>query len=101
MDANELVSVLTGLKVVDVTAHLAGPFCTMMLGDLGADVIKVEPPEGEHSREWGGWGRDQKSFLFYAVNRNKRSVVLDLKTEDGRDRVLELVRDADVLVESL
>jgi crotonobetainyl-CoA:carnitine CoA-transferase CaiB-like acyl-CoA transferase len=73
----------------------------MLLGDLGADVVKVEPPQGEHSRDWGAWERDKKSFLFYALNRNKRSVVLDLKSELGRQHVRELASGADVLVESL
>jgi crotonobetainyl-CoA:carnitine CoA-transferase CaiB-like acyl-CoA transferase len=95
------MGVLAGLTVVDVTGHAAGPFCTMLLGDLGADVIKVEPPQGEHSRDWGGWGRDGKSFLFYALNRNKRSVVIDLKTDAGQRRIRELAATADVLVESL
>jgi crotonobetainyl-CoA:carnitine CoA-transferase CaiB-like acyl-CoA transferase len=92
---------LSDLVVVDVTGHAAGPFCTMLLGDLGADVIKVEPPQGEHSREWGNWAREQKSFLFYAVNRNKRSVVMDLKETDDQAKIRELVAQADVLVESL
>ena len=92
---------LDDLLVVDVTGHAAGPFCTMLLGDLGADVIKVEPPQGEHSREWGNWSRQQKSFLFYAVNRNKRSVVMDLKETDDQAKIRELVERADVLVESL
>lgn len=99
-DRNEDQELLAGLKVVDFTSAAAGPFCTMMLGDLGAEVIKVEPPIGDHGRQWGNWHVDQKSFLFLAVNRNKRSVVLDLREEVARKKALRLIADADVVVES-
>jgi formyl-CoA transferase len=94
---------LEGVRVVDLTQVMAGPFCTMQLGDLGADVIKVEPPEGDLSRRMGGaqlrmTGDDHAPFL--ALNRNKRSIVLDLRTEAGRDRLLALAATADVMVES-
>jgi crotonobetainyl-CoA:carnitine CoA-transferase CaiB-like acyl-CoA transferase len=98
-----MTSALDGVVVLDLTQVMAGPFCTMLLGDLGADVIKVEPPEGDLSRRMGGArlrlrGDDQAPFL--ALNRNKRSVVLDLKRADERARLLELAAAADVMVES-
>jgi formyl-CoA transferase len=94
---------LDGVRIIDLTQVMAGPFCTMLLGDLGADVIKVEPPGGDLSRSMGGRrlqmkGKDHAPFL--ALNRNKRSVVLDLKQPAGRDRLLRLLDDADVLVEN-
>lgn len=91
---------LSGLRVVDFTAAAAGPFCTMMLADLGAEVIKIEPPIGDHGRHWGNWHVDNKSFLFFAVNRNKRSVVIDLKSPEGQRQVHRILRRADVVVES-
>jgi crotonobetainyl-CoA:carnitine CoA-transferase CaiB-like acyl-CoA transferase len=94
---------LDGLRVLDFTAAMAGPRCGMLLGDFGADVIKVEPPEGDNARRWGvhryGPG-GQFSGLFLALNRNKRSVVLDLKTEAGRDAAAALTATADVIIEN-
>lgn len=94
------MSLLAGTKVIDFTAAAAGPFCTMILADLGAEVVKVEPPTGDHGRHWGNWRVDNKSFLFLAVNRNKRSVVVDLKSEAGQRQAHALIRDADVVIES-
>ena len=94
---------LAGVRIVDLSQVMAGPFCTMLLGDLGADVIKVEPPNGDLSRSMGGSRLQMKGndrAPFFALNRNKRSIVLDLKQHDDRDRALALVRHADVLVES-
>src|SRR5437660_3269372 len=90
---------LAGLRVLDVTQVMAGPFCTMLLADLGADVIKIEPPSGDSTRTMpGAVGTDSPSFN--AVNRGKRSVVLDLKTAAGVDAVKALVRTADIVVEN-
>ena len=94
---------LDGVRVVDLTQVMGGPFCTMQLGDLGADVIKVEPPHGDLSRSMGGAalrmpGGDHAPF--FALNRNKRSIVLDLATDPDRAVFMALVRTADVLVES-
>lgn len=92
---------LAGLRVIDLTQVMAGPFCCMMLGDMGADVIKVEPPLGDQTRGSMGFrmkGADSPGFL--ALNRNKRSITLDLKTESGRDMLFELVRTADIFVEN-
>ena len=92
---------LDGLKVLDLTRVLAGPFCTMLLGDMGADVIKIEEPErGDDTREWApfidGW-----SSYFLGVNRNKRSLALNLKSAAGAAVFTRLVGEADVLVENL
>jgi len=90
---------LEGLSVLDVTQVMAGPFCAMLLADLGADVIKVEPPAGDSTREMpGAVGTDSPSFN--AVNRGKRSIVLNLKSGDGRDAFLRLARTADILIEN-
>ncbi|HEU4452356.1 MAG TPA: CoA transferase [Longimicrobium sp.] len=96
---------LAGLRVLDLSRVLAGPLCTMMLGDLGADVVKVERPgAGDDTRAWGPpWaeGPDGREAAYYlCVNRNKRSVAADLKTDEGRDLVRRLAREADVLVEN-
>jgi formyl-CoA transferase/CoA:oxalate CoA-transferase len=89
-------------RVIDVSRVLAGPFATMLLADLGADVIKVEPPAGDETRTWGPpwWGdpADRRSAYFAAVNRNKRSIVLDLRTDDGRATLHRLLASADLLV---
>jgi len=93
---------LDGIRVIDASRVLAGPFAAMLLGDLGADVVKVEPPEGDETRRWGPpwWGdpADGRSAYFASVNRNKRSVILDLRTDDGRARLDRLLQSADVLV---
>jgi crotonobetainyl-CoA:carnitine CoA-transferase CaiB-like acyl-CoA transferase len=94
------MSVFEGIKVVDLSQALAGPLATMLLGDMGADVIKVEPPGlGDHSRgftpDWNGEG-----CTYLTFNRNKRSVSIDLKKPRGQEIALELIKDADVFVES-
>ena len=90
---------LDDLRVLDVTQVMAGPFCTMLLADFGADVIKIEPPAGDSTRTMpGAVGTDSPSFN--AVNRGKRSVMLNLKTAEGRDALKRLARDADILVEN-
>jgi len=90
---------LTGIRVLDLTRLLPGPFCTMLLADMGADVVKVEePPAGDYMR-WTPPLIDGQSALFNAVNRNKRSMTLNLKSDAGRDLLLRLVERADVLVE--
>ncbi|MGW2663753.1 CaiB/BaiF CoA transferase family protein [Nocardia tengchongensis] len=95
---------LAGVRVVDMTHALAGPYCTMLLADLGADVLKVEPAAGDTSRRAGPYPADDttRSFggYFQSVNRGKRSVVLDLKTPEGAADLRALVAEADVLVEN-
>ncbi len=92
---------LTGLKVVDLSRILAGPFCTMALGDMGADVVKIESPgAGDDTRQWGPPFDNGESAYFLAVNRNKRSLTLNLKHPDGLAILRRLVEGADVLVEN-
>jgi crotonobetainyl-CoA:carnitine CoA-transferase CaiB-like acyl-CoA transferase len=100
----ESFGALAGLKVIDLTQMLAGPFATMLLADHGALVIKIEPPEGEMTRSVGPFRADDETralgAFFQSVNRNKRSVCLDLKSEAGRVAFKSLVADADVVVEN-
>ena len=91
---------LAGIRVLDFTHALAGPYCTMLLGDLGADVIKVEPPSGDHSRQWGPPFINGESSYFLSVNRNKRGVVLDLKSAEGLEAASQLAMASDVVVEN-
>lgn len=95
---------LAGVRVLDFTRVLAGPFCTMLLGDLGADVIKIEAPRGDDTRQWGppwlGEGDDRQSAYYLAVNRNKRSIVLNLKSPDGQRIARELASRSQIVVEN-
>jgi formyl-CoA transferase len=92
---------LGGVEVIDLTRALAGPYCTVMLGDLGAEVIKVEQPgSGDESRGWGPPFVEGESSYFMTINRNKRSMTLNLKHDDGLEILRKLVRRADVLVEN-
>jgi crotonobetainyl-CoA:carnitine CoA-transferase CaiB-like acyl-CoA transferase len=90
---------LDGLRVLDVTQVMAGPFCAMLLADLGADVIKVEPPAGDSTRQMPG-AVHTDSPAFNAVNRGKRSIVIDLKTAEGGDVFKRLARSTDILIEN-
>ena len=90
---------LTGIRVLDLTRLLPGAFCTMLLADMGADVIKIEEPQGGDYMRWTPPLVDGQSVLFNALNRNKRSVTLNLKAEAGRRLLIELATTADVLVE--
>ena len=92
---------LQGLKVIDLTSALNGPFCTMTLADYGANVIKVEPVDGDQCRTWGPMDpKSGDSGFFAQINRNKKSTTLNLKSEQGRAMFYELVKDADILVEN-
>jgi crotonobetainyl-CoA:carnitine CoA-transferase CaiB-like acyl-CoA transferase len=96
---------LTGVKVIDLSRVLGGPYATQVLGDHGADVIKIEPPGGDETREWGPPFRDDgdargPSGYYLNVNRNKRGVALDLRMAEGREALLRLLEGADVLVEN-
>jgi crotonobetainyl-CoA:carnitine CoA-transferase CaiB-like acyl-CoA transferase len=92
---------LSGTRVVDLTRALAGPYCSLLLGDMGADVIKIElPGSGDETRQWGPPFVAGESSYFMSVNRNKRSVTLDLKSPDGIEALTRLTRSADVLVEN-
>lgn len=95
-------SLLEGIRVLDLSRVLAGPYCTMMLGDLGADVIKVEVPErGDDTRHWGPpFARGGESAYYLCANRNKRSMTLNLKSERGLSILKELIKRSDILVEN-
>ncbi|HEV8241595.1 MAG TPA: CoA transferase, partial [Thermoanaerobaculia bacterium] len=89
---------LQGLRVLDLSRVLAGPIAAQVLGDLGAEVLKVEPPGGDDTRAWGPWFQGGLSAYFQSCNRNKASLVLDLKSADGAARLRQLLAAADVLV---
>ena len=91
---------LSHIRVLDFTRVLAGPYCTALLADLGADVLKVEPPQGDDYRHIGPFLADGSSALFEAVNRGKRGIVLDLARDTDRSLCLDLVQNADVVVEN-
>ncbi|CAN5582687.1 CaiB/BaiF CoA-transferase family protein [soil metagenome] len=97
---------LEGVRVIDLTRVMSGPYCTMMLGDMGADVIKVElPGKGDDTRGWGPPfverpGVPRESAYYLSVNRNKRSIEVDLKSDEGRDILWKLIDSGDVLVEN-
>ena len=96
---------LAGLKVVDLSRVLAGPFCSMILGDHGAEVIKVEPPQGDDTRRWGppfapGDGGPGDASYYIGLNRNKRAIALDISDSRGREVLFRLLEDADVLIEN-
>jgi crotonobetainyl-CoA:carnitine CoA-transferase CaiB-like acyl-CoA transferase len=102
-DADGDTGPLDGVTILDASRVLAGPFCTMQLGDLGADVIKVERPgTGDQTRGWQppAYGDSEESAYYLSINRNKRSIALNLATESGRDVFREFAREADVLVEN-
>jgi len=91
---------LRGLRILDLTQFLAGPFCTQILADLGADIIKIEPQAGDPTRLLPPYFHKGESAYFLAINRTKRSVVLDLSIEPGRDVFYDLVKKADVVIEA-
>jgi crotonobetainyl-CoA:carnitine CoA-transferase CaiB-like acyl-CoA transferase len=91
---------LHGIKVIDLSRILSGPFCTMMLADLGAEVIKIEPPNGDDTRAWGPPFINGESAYFLTINRNKKSLVLNLKEDEGKRIFFDLIKDADVVVEN-
>ena len=92
---------LTGITVLDLTRVLSGPYCTMLLGDMGARVIKIEQPgRGDDTRAWGPPFVGDESAYFLSVNRNKESVTIDFKAPDGRALVERLAAQADILIEN-
>jgi len=91
---------LHGLKVIDLTRVLGGPYCTMILSDHGADVIKIEPPQGDEVRDWGPPFHDGDASYFIGINRNKRALALDIGKPDGQAVLLRLLDNADVLIEN-
>lgn len=91
---------LEQIRVCDLSRILSGPYCTMTLGDMGAEVIKVEPPGGDDTRRWGPPFVNGESTYFLSVNRNKKSIVVDLKTAEGKTALEKLIQKSDVLVEN-
>ena len=92
---------LEGIRVLDLTRALAGPFCTLMLGDNGADVIKIEiPGTGDDTRHWGPPFIESESAYYLSINRNKRSLTLNLRDPEAKEIFLKLARTADVVVEN-
>ena len=91
---------LEGFRVIDLTRVLGGPYCTQILGDHGAEIIKVEPPQGDETRDWGPPFAGDYSSYFAGVNRNKRSIALDLSRPAGRDVVMRRLESADALVDN-
>ncbi len=91
---------LQGVRIVDLTRVLGGPYCTQWLGDHGAEIIKVEPPQGDETRPWGPPFKDDASSYFVGINRNKRDIALDLARPQGREVLLRLLAEADVLIEN-
>jgi crotonobetainyl-CoA:carnitine CoA-transferase CaiB-like acyl-CoA transferase len=91
---------LTGLRIVDLTRILSGPFCTQLLADMGAEIIKIEPPGQGDAVRRQGIVKDGLSWYFANYNRNKRSLTLDLYTEEGRDILARLIARSDVLVDN-
>ena len=92
---------LTGVRVVDITSVVMGPYCTQIMADMGADVIKIEPPEGDITRNVAVGPAPGMNGVFMNVNRGKRSVVLDLRSEDGKEALRALIRTADVFIHSM
>ena len=99
MSEQKYIGALSGIKVIDLTRVLSGPFCTMLLADMGAEVIKIEPPKGDNVRNQGDMV-DGYSSYFAQFNRNKKSVILDLYVEAEKDILKSLLSDADVIVEN-
>src|SRR5437588_9729284 len=92
---------LTGFRVIDVTGGICGPFCSMQLGDAGADVIKIEPPQGDYGRRVGPPFVNGESAVFLSVNRNKKSVVLDYRRQEQGAVLKRLIAGADIFIEDL
>ena len=95
----ETFGMLKGIRIIDCTRNIAGPVATMLAAEMGADVIKIEPPDGDEMRRWPPFV-DGESVYFVSCNRGKRSIALDLKTSDGKQLFHRLLRTADVFVEN-
>ncbi len=93
-------SALTGKRIIDLSRVLGGPYCTQVLADHGAEVIKIEPPQGDETRDWGPPFHEGDAAYYIGVNRNKRSMGLDLTQAAGRDLLLQLLEGADILLEN-
>jgi crotonobetainyl-CoA:carnitine CoA-transferase CaiB-like acyl-CoA transferase len=100
VSATAATGALQGVRVVDLSRVLGGPFCSQLLADHGAQVLKIEPPRGDETRDWGPPFRDGEAAYFLGVNRNKRGLGLDLSRAEGRELLLRLLRDAYILLEN-
>ena len=100
MNTQTQAGALAGIKVLDLSRILGGPLCGQILGDHGADVLKVEPPQGDDTRAWGPPFKDGVASYYFGLNRNKRIQFLDLSAAEGQQRVRELMGEADVVVEN-
>jgi crotonobetainyl-CoA:carnitine CoA-transferase CaiB-like acyl-CoA transferase len=100
MDSPAAAGAMAELRVIDLTRVLGGPYCTQILADHGADVIKVEPPAGDEVRDWGPPFHEEDAAYFVGINRNKRSIGLDLASEGGRAVLMKMLESADVLIEN-
>src|SRR5256884_6245151 len=98
MTPEPAIGAMTGLRVIDLTRVRGGPFCTQTLADHGADVIKAEPPAGDEVRDWGPPFHGDEAAYFVGINRNKRSIGLDLASAGGRTVLMKLLEGADVLI---
>ncbi len=99
-EATSPFGAIAGLRVIDLSRVLGGPYCTQILADHGADVIKVEPPAGDETRDWGPPFHEDDAAYFIGTNRNKRSIGLDLASDGGRVVLMKMLEDADVLIEN-
>lgn len=101
MQKNDILAgALAGTRIIDLSRVLGGPYCSQMLADHGAEVIKVEPPQGDETRDWGPPFHEGNAAYYLGVNRNKRSIGLDLSRDQGRDILLRLLEGADILLEN-
>ena len=94
----EPAGALAGVRVIDLTRVLGGPFCTQILGDHGAEIIKIEPPQGDEVRDWGPPFHEDDASYYIGLNRNKRSIALDLSQQEGREVLLRLLEGDALLV---
>ncbi len=100
MNINKTNGPIEGIKIIDMSRVLGGPYCTQLLGDLGASIIKLEPPQGDETRDWGPPFKDGEAAYFMGVNRNKNSISLDISKSEGKKILYKLLNDADVIVEN-
>jgi len=93
-----MAGALSGINIVETASYVTGPFASQLLADMGADVVKIEEPKrGDPFR---GWGERNYAATFCSLNRNKRSITLDLRTDEGRDIAIKLMGDADVVIQN-
>ncbi|KQW19380.1 carnitine dehydratase [Afipia sp. Root123D2] len=100
MTTQAAAGAMAGLRVIDLSRVLGGPYCTQILADHGADIVKVEPPAGDETRDWGPPFHDDDAAYFIGTNRNKRSIGIDLASDGGREVLMHMLKDADVLIEN-